>query len=679
MTTRLLLTGALLAGLAASALSSRPDPLAPADGPDPSAVAFERVRVLPMDSARALEDHTVLVRGERIVAIGPTGSIQIPGDALRIDGRGATLVPGLADLHVHLYSEDDLLNYLAHGVTTVLELNGSARTRAWRSRVEMGMTPGPTIHTAGPSLNGYPPGNPSFTALDDPELAAHEVRRQKAAGYDLIKAYSTLPPLVYHAVMETAEAEGMTVVGHLPLQVGIEGALAAGQAMIAHGEEYWKVVGRADSVRVAEVVEATRAAGVRVTPNLSAIDRILAEAADLPALMKHPEAAFVPPAAFSEWLPSNNRYWGADTARFLPGMRAEMEFIRALTARLAAAGVPLLLGTDSPVVGFAGASAHRELELLVDAGLTPYQALAAATREAGDFMAGAVAESDSFGRIAPNYRADLLLVEGDPMTDVTALSRIRGVLARGRWHPGEALARTRAERAHLYAPLHARVAGIDSLMDRGEIGPAVALYRQTRSERPGLDLLAEAVLAVEARALLRRDGWADEARDLYTLATEAYPLSHAAWRGLGDARAADGDTTGALDAYEHARELVPSDAGTLDRLARLRAARLEPAFEVAGVYRLETRAKVGDERRDVVLTLTLERTAAGWAGRIASDTPLPELEVAEVHAGGNRLWVSAPFDNRSLDLRLIVYGKAVRGWWNLGYSEQGTIRGERAR
>jgi imidazolonepropionase-like amidohydrolase len=677
VTSRVVLGGALLAALAAGLLAAQSDRIAGDPSRRPGAIAFEGVRVLPMDSARALADQTVLVHGDRIVAMGPSGSIEIPDGALTVDGRGATLVPGLADLHVHLYSEADLLNYLAHGVTTVLDLNGSARTRAWRGRVGLGAIPGPTIYTAGPSLNGYPPGNPSFAALDDPALAAFEVRRQKAVGYDLLKMYSTLAPEVYRAVMEAAEAEGMAVVGHVPLQVGIEGALNAGQSMIVHGEEYWKVVGRADSTAVAAVIDATRAAGAWVTPNLSAIERILAEAADLPALLEHREAGFVSPAAYSEWLPSNNRYWGTDTARFLSSMRGERTFIRSLTARLSAAGVPLLLGTDSPVFGFAGASAHRELALLVDAGLTPYEALAAATREAGEFVAAMVGAEERFGRIAPGQRADLLLVEGDPLADVAALARIRGVMARGVWRTAEELGRLRAEQARRNQILHARVRGIDSLMDRGEIDAAVELYDATRAEHPGVDLIAETVFWTEGRALLRRDGWADEARRLLDLSVEAYPLSHAAWRGLADARAAAGDTAGAISALAHARELLPSDAGVLDRIARLEAARVPPAFAVAGVYRLATRAQVDGEQRNVALTLTLEQADGGWGGRVETDTPLPVLEVTEVAAGGDRLWVSAPFEDQTLALRLIVEGEEVRGWWNLGIAEQGVLRGRR--
>ena len=678
MTPARILGCALVATLAAGLLLARTGHIPhPAYHRQSDAIAFERVRVLPMDSTRALADQTVLVRGDRITAMGPSGSIDIPEDALRIDGRGATLVPGLADMHVHLYSEADLLNYLAHGVTTVLDLHGSPRTRGWRENVRFGAIAGPTIYAAGPALNGYPPGNPTFVALDDPARAAFEIRRQKAAGYDLVKVYSTLAPEVYRAVMETAEAEGLAVVGHLPLQLGLEGALEAGQIMVAHGEEYWKVVGRADSARVQEAVEATRAAGAWVTPNLSAIDRILAEAADLPALLGHPEAAFTSPASYSEWLPSNNRYWGADTGRFLPGMRAELAFIRSLTRRLSAAGVPLLVGTDSPVVGFPGASAHRELALLVEAGLTPYEALAAATREAGAFVAAAIGDNERFGRIAPGQRADLLLVDGDPLADVGALRRIRGVMARGVWRTREELVGMRSERARANAALHARVRAIDSLMDRGEVDAAVGLYEETRAEHPVVDVLAEAVLLSEGRALLRRDGWADDSRRLLGLAADAYPFSHAAWRGLADARVADGDTAGAIEALTRARELVASDAGVLDRIARLEAAHVPPVFPVTGVYRMTTRARVDGERREVVLTLTLEEADGGWAGRIETDTTLPVLDVGEVVAGADRLWVSAPFDDQALELRLVVDGENVHGWWNLGFAEQGVLQGWR--
>ena len=677
MTTARILACAVITALTVGLLSARTNrPSAPVEG-RPVAIAFVGVRVLPMDSARALADQTVIVRGDRIVAMGPSGSIDVPVDAMRIDGQGATLVPGLADLHVHLYSEADLLNYLAHGVTTVLDLHGSSRSRAWRGRVRVGGVAGPTIYAAGPALNGYPPLNPTFVALDDTARAAFEVRRQKAAGYDLVKTYSTLAPEVYTAVLEAADAEGLAVVGHLPLRVGLEGALDAGLRMVAHGEEFWKVVGRADSARVEAAIQATRAAGAWVTPNLSAIDRILEEAAGLPGLLDHPEAAFVSPAAYSEWLPSNNRYWGADTARYLPAMRAEMAFIRSLTRRLSTAGVPLLLGSDSPVVGFAGASAHRELALLVEAGLTPYEALRAATREAGTFVAATIDADARFGGIAPGQRADLLLVDGDPLIEVSALRRIRGVMARGVWRTAEELDRMRAERARDYATLHARVRAIDSLMDRGEIDAAVARYEATRAEHPGVDLFAETVILFEGRALLRRDGWADEASRLLDLAVGAYPYSHAAWRGLADARAADGDTAGAIVALVRARELVPSDAGVLDRIARLEAAQVPPAFAVAGTYRMTTRARVDGERREVVLTLTLGETNGGWTGRIDSGGALPVLDVGEVAAGADRLWVSAPFEDEALELRLVVHGEDVHGWWTMGVLEQGLIQGRR--
>jgi tetratricopeptide (TPR) repeat protein len=248
-------------------------------------------------------------------------------------------------------------------------------------------------------------------------------------------------------------------------------------------------------------------------------------------------------------------------------------------------------------------------------------------------------------------------------------------MARGVWHAAEELDRLRAERARRNEILHARVRTIDSLMDRGEIDAAVELYETTRAEHPDVDLIADAVLWTEGRALLRRNGWADEARRLFDLFVDAYPLSHAAWRGLADARAAEGDTAGAITALTYARELLPSDAGVLDRIARLEAAHTPPAFAVAGVYRLTTRARVDGERRDVELTLTLEQADGGWGGRIETDTPLPVLGVSEVEAGGDRLWVAAPFEDQTLNLRLVVEGADVRGWWNLGFAEQGVLRG----
>ena len=126
-------------------------------------IAFERVTVVPMDSERVLRDDTVIVRDGKIAAVGPASRTPLPAGAQRVDGAGKYLMPGLSDMHVHLYDTDQSIDYLAHGLTTVTVLNGSPAVLRWRNAVRSGALLGPTIYTAGPIIDGVPAGNPTFS------------------------------------------------------------------------------------------------------------------------------------------------------------------------------------------------------------------------------------------------------------------------------------------------------------------------------------------------------------------------------------------------------------------------------------------------------------------------------------------------------------------------------------
>lgn len=144
-------------------------------------------------------------------------------------------MPGLADMHVHLYDTDGFVSYLAYGITTVANLNGEPADIRWRDQVQRGELVGPTVYTAGPSINGNPPGNSGFTAVETADQARAEVRRQFDLGYDFIKVYSTLPAPAYAAILAEAKAHHMGVLGRVPFEVGLKGVLQSGwQSNIAH-------------------------------------------------------------------------------------------------------------------------------------------------------------------------------------------------------------------------------------------------------------------------------------------------------------------------------------------------------------------------------------------------------------------------------------------------------------
>lgn len=272
-----------------------------AEGPrnEPSAVLFENVTVVPMDQDRVLERRSVLVEAGRISAIGPAGSLPFPQGARRIDGTGKFLMPGLADMHVHLYDTDGFLSYLAYGVTTVANLDGNPRVLERRDAVNSGRLLGPTVYTTGPSLDGVPAGNELFVSLANPSDARAEVTRQHRAGYDMLKVYSGLGADEYDAVIDQARNEHMPVIGHVPLDVGADRTLHGPQANIAHMEEvyngYSSGVGAilegkpSDTTFIPRIAAAVKRSGTTVTPNLFAFSDYLRSIADLPAVLADSE------------------------------------------------------------------------------------------------------------------------------------------------------------------------------------------------------------------------------------------------------------------------------------------------------------------------------------------------------------------------------------------------------
>lgn len=422
------------------------------------AVAFTNVNVLPMDEERVLRGQTVIVRDGIIIEVGPSEAIEVPASARRIDGKGGYLLPGLTDFHIHLRSTSELLSYLAHGVTTVVHMSG-AMTGApnllrYRDEIASGKRIGPALYMTGPIFDGSPPIFPGVsTVVRTPAEARRTVGEQHDAGYDFIKVYNNLTSGVLCATVEAARERGMAVIGHIPRKdergQALQRALDAGLDVIAHGEEYFFTyfysgvdslldrgeVPHPDEERIPGAVRMTKAARAAVVPNLSFVAMTRRQLDDLDSVLADSEARYLHPDVRAMW-EAENPTRRADRERFERRERAKYAFIRSLTKALSDAEVPLLLGTDASAPGmYPGASAHLELSELVAAGLTPYEALEAGTRNAGAFIAEHVEGAEPHGRVAPGQRADLILVRRNPLDDVVNASAIEGVMARGRWLP----------------------------------------------------------------------------------------------------------------------------------------------------------------------------------------------------------------------------------------------------
>jgi imidazolonepropionase-like amidohydrolase len=421
--------------------AARPAALPPAA---PTAIAFVDVTVVPLDSERLLAGHTVVVRGDRIVAVGPAASVAVPPGARIIEGRGRFLLPGLADMHAHLTREEDLHLYLARGVTTVRNMWGAPLHLAWRDRIRAGELAGPTLYTAGPIVDGAKPAHDGSLAVQTEEEAERAVALHRQAGYDFVKVYSRLEAPVFERVLAAARRAGLPVAGHVPRAVGLGRALDAGQLAVEHlnsfdealqaqgsplagkwdGASQDAKIDHVDLALLPGLVQHIRERGAWICPTRNLLDQ--GDPVATRRRLDRPEMRYVPGYERAIWTSSGGDPSPEATGRHQRTVALGDRVLRALHE----GGAHLLVGTDTgnPLV-IPGYTLHEELALFVAAGFTPYQALRAATHDAAVFL-GAEAE---VGTVTVGKRADLLLVDGNPLADVEQADRIRGVMARGRW------------------------------------------------------------------------------------------------------------------------------------------------------------------------------------------------------------------------------------------------------
>ncbi len=410
-----------------------------------SVTAIVHVAVIPMDHERILDDSTVVVVDGRIRRIGATSAVEIPEDAAVIDGQGKYLMPGLADMHAHTWDEEDFPLLLANGVTTIRNMFGGATHLRWKERIAAGeLRISPTIYTAGPIIDGNPPIWPG-AIVENLDQARRTVAEQQDAGYDFLKVYSRLSLEAYEAVMRESHKRGLSVAGHVPDAVGLGAALRSGMASIEHLSGYEMLArqevrpgeeaswARLDESRFSSIAQETARSRTWNCPTLVLFQHRVApgEPEHLSKLLARPEMRYVSPQVVRSWQPENNYLKNATPARAASSRERGDVMRKKLVKALNDAGARLLLGTDygNPFV-VPGFSLQLELRNFVDAGLTPFQAIRAGTSDAAEFMNAA----GEWGTVMVGSRADLILLEENPLKDVSTISRPVGVMVRGAWH-----------------------------------------------------------------------------------------------------------------------------------------------------------------------------------------------------------------------------------------------------
>jgi imidazolonepropionase-like amidohydrolase len=424
----------------------------------PAPIAITHVTVIDVKTGERRPDQTILILRDRITHVGPSATARLPSGTREVDGSGAYAIPGLWDMHVHIFNQVSLRPantwdfplFVANGVLGVREMwtkpGNMAEVRRWRNRVRAGALIAPRVAAVGRVLDGANPVWRNTDSVTTPEDARRLVDETQAAGIDFVKVYSKLPREAYFAIVLEANRKRITFAGHVPFAVDANEASDAGQRSFEHlsgifescstrsaelRQVPWDDWTTAQDSLMLATYEAARCAilfrrlaanGTVQVPTLALWQR---DRMSIAELANDPRLRYIPAGERATWepyrarfdpstAPLRRRYWEA-RLRVVGAMRRE--------------GVHFMTGTDlgNPYI-YPGFSVHDELSLLVEAGLSPLEALQATTLNPAQFLSVA----DSLGTLEAGKLADIVLLEADPLTDIRNTTKIRAVVLNGR-------------------------------------------------------------------------------------------------------------------------------------------------------------------------------------------------------------------------------------------------------
>ena len=564
-------------------------------------LAFTHAMVVDATGAAAQPDMTVVITDDRITALGKNA--EIPTNAVVVDATGKFLIPGLWDMHVHWYEKDYLPLFIANGVTGVRMMAGFPLHHEWRKQIEQGLLTGPRLLIGSPLVDGPRPFWPgSITAGNEAE-GRRAVLQVKQGRADFVKVYSALPREAYFAIADEAKKQGIPFSGHVPLSVSAEEASAAGQGTVEHLTGILPACSTREAEllksaqeALAEVSTTNRQAALRamVLENRLALETYSPTKADsLFALLKKnhtwqcptlivlsnitfidepsmpgdPRLKYMPRAVKSGWDPPNDDLFKGRTPESI-ALRKKL-FLKEveLVGAMQRAGVGMLAGTDTlnPYC-FPGFSLHDELALLVRAGLTPMQALQAATLNPARFMG----REHELGTVENGKLADLVLLDANPLSDISNTRKIAAVVFGGRLFSTPLLAAMLARAEALASASKIPIGEVlGKTIREKDVAAAVRQYHELMSARLKDYDFSEEQLNNLGYALITAQKNKDAIKIL-KLNAETYPHSSNVYDSLGEAFLDDGDKEHAIENYTRSLELDPGNKTAIETIKRLK-------------------------------------------------------------------------------------------------------------
>ncbi len=403
-------------------------------------IVFESVNVIPMDTEQVLENYDVVIQGGVIADMGPTRKIKYSKQAHVIPAKGKYLIPGLVEMHAHVPQTEELepmveviTLFAVNGVTTIRGMLGHIKHLELKAKIETGEIIGPTLYTSGPSFNG--------NSAKTPKETAEMVQEQFSMGYDFLKIHPGVPLASFEALVKTARKEKIPFAGHVPAEVGIWKAIDSDYQSIDHldgmveglipnlkslSEDQVGLFGvygadKVDLSLLPKMMKVLRDHNVWLVPTEALAERWMAFDKTSKELADAPEMKYIDAKTTENWISAHEDILKKSTAE---GYKKYLALRRKLILDCHKNGVRIAAGSDAPqVFNVPGFSLHRELQYYVNAGLTPFEALQTATINGAAYF-----DRPTCGLVMVGGIADLVLLNGNPLTDIKQTQNIEGVM-----------------------------------------------------------------------------------------------------------------------------------------------------------------------------------------------------------------------------------------------------------